>query len=657
MRFGFWVYVCMLFLLFSCSDTSKRIDLTLELAKNNRIELQKVLDHYKKLGDPQKLKAAQFLIANMYDKYSLYGEQIERYKRMFQLYDSLHSAGILAGDPPVVDQTWDSLVNVVGVLSTRNQKLSVDCQVLKADFIINNIEQAFAMWKRSPGYSPADFDLFCEYILPFRVRNEPIESFREKFIKDFSSIRDTVKTGPIGLVKAINNRLFWEWDYRMSQKLWDYPFDLPISKMEKGRRGACRHWVVYTALAMRSMGLPVAVDFANVWGNRRSGHSWNVLMLDSGKIYPFDALGTKPMEFSYKPTKIFRQTYGHYSDENLKLDKEQVPSQFVNANMKDVTEEYGHAFDVEVKTTYPAPVGHKKEYGVICVFDNKKWIPAFWGRVDGDMMHFKNMSAGVVYMPGYYYRGSVTPAGEPFLLQEDGKLRYFRPGASRKSTLRLFRKYPLFPRMKDIEWNIRRTNAEASNKADFKDSVFLFSIYEVPDGVADSMVNNPGKFRYIRFNTADYRTGNIAELEFYGKKTATSKEEKLTGKIIGFPVIDSKNQHPYTHAMDGNPETYFEKEKKKPGWVGLDLGNGNEHIITRIRFCPRSDTNFIIIGDTYELSYWDKGKWVSMGEQIAATGYIDFKHVPQGTLYLLHNLNRGNEERIFTYEKGKQVFW
>jgi len=26
-------------------------------------------------------------------------------------------------------------------------------------------------------------------------------------------------------------------------------------------------------------------------------------------------------------------------------------------------------------------------------------------------------------------------------------------------------------------------------------------------------------------------------------------------------------------------------------------------------------------------------------------------------LYILHNLTRGKEERIFTYEHGKQIWW
>jgi hypothetical protein len=46
-----------------------------------------------------------------------------------------------------------------------------------------------------------------------------------------------------------------------------------------------------------------------------------------------------------------------------------------------------------------------------------------------------------------------------------------------------------------------------------------------------------------------------------------------------------------------------------------------------------------------------------MGEQVAIKPLLDYKNVPSGGLYLLHNLSRGKEERIFTYEDGQQMFW
>ncbi|MCD8262113.1 MAG: hypothetical protein LUD15_12085 [Bacteroides sp.] len=72
---------------------------------------------------------------------------------------------------------------------------------------------------------------------------------------------------------------------------------------------------------------------------------------------------------------------------------------------------------------------------------------------------------------------------------------------------------------------------------------------------------------------------------------------------------------------------------------------------------PRSDDNFIKDGEQYELFYWDR-EWVSLGKMRGERSkqYLEYDHVPRNALYLLRNLTKGKEERIFTYEDGKQVW-
>ena len=68
-------------------------------------------------------------------------------------------------------------------------------------------------------------------------------------------------------------------------------------------------------------------------------------------------------------------------------------------------------------------------------------------------------------------------------------------------------------------------------------------------------------------------------------------------------------------------------------------------------------TNWVKIGDTYQLFFWDKNGWVSLGTQIATQQNVVFKNVPKNALLVLRDLTRGKQERIFTYENNKQVFW
>lgn len=65
------------------------------------------------------------------------------------------------------------------------------------------------------------------------------------------------------------------------------------------------------------------------------------------------------------------------------------------------------------------------------------------------------------------------------------------------------------------------------------------------------------------------------------------------------------------------------------------------HTLTRIRYVPRSDTNFIIPGNHYRLEYWDGFSWQCVGEKTATDYYLDFQKVPAGKLYILHDLSGG----------------
>lgn len=91
-------------------------------------------------------------------------------------------------------------------------------------------------------------------------------------------------------------------------------------------------------------------------------------------------------------------------------------------------------------------------------------------------------------------------------------------------------------------------------------------------------------------------------------------------------------------------------------WQGLSLERPQK--VTTIYYQFRNDDNNIRIGDTYELMYWSEaGEWKSAGKVIADKEQVTYNDIPSQTLYLLHNHSRGNEERIFTYENGTQIWW
>lgn len=639
--------------LFSCYSNLSQ--LTLQQADTNRAELEKVLEHYKE--DSLKLKAAEFLITHMWNKKFYTGELLDKYDTIFSLYDSLRNEGIVVGDPPIIMNTWDSLQKNYGALNISRLNRQWDCQTLTAEFLIKNIDEAFEAWNTAPDYASRNFNTFCEFILPYRGGMEIPEEYRQRYYNESRHLRDTSATDTLSLLNSFNQEFYWNRNYKPSELMWSYPLALPISKMETGRRGSCRQTSVYCAQVMRACGIPVAIDYVKAWGNRSRGHNWNVLIQDSGKIFPFDPFEHTRLQFTYKPAKIFRKMYS-----NNCLPKEipsfsDVPEYLLYPDELDVTHQYGETFDIEIDCDYPYQGKEKKKHGVICVFDNEKWIPVYWGINKQNKMYFKNMMPDVCYLAAYYENGKIIPASIPFILKKDGMIKKLSIHTQGRADMTLKRKYPRFARMELFAMNLRRSQVQGANEPEFKNQTLLFDVAQTPHDVNEMIVNNPRKFRYVRWKIVDYRTGDLAEVEFYGRRSLNAPEEKLNGKLIGCPPVTPEQLHPFTHAMDGDPNTFFGKPKNELGYVGLDLGKGNEHYITRVRFYPRSDTNYILLGDTYELCYWENDGWKSAGIQKARTHELTFKDVPQGTFYILHDLTKGKEERIFTYENDEQIWW
>ena len=110
-----------------------------------------------------------------------------------------------------------------------------------------------------------------------------------------------------------------------------------------------------------------------------------------------------------------------------------------------------------------------------------------------------------------------------------------------------------------------------------------------------------------------------------------------------------------TKVYEGSKQTYFAAQDADTSWAGLQLAIPVR--VSRICYIPRNDDNFVKPGDLYELLVWDRGQWYTMGRQVPDTYGLDYEGVPAGHLYWLRDLTEGVEERIFTYEQGKQVWW
>lgn len=431
---------------------------------------------------------------------------------------------------------------------------------------------------------------------------------------------------------------------------YESPLPPRATSLLRGKTGNCRDEADYTVYLCRSLGIPATVDFTPHWGNRSNSHAWSVVILPDGKATPF-YMGCAPADtahyyHSYRKPKIFRHRFQLNEQYAKDLSHEEdVPSLFNAPKFTDVTDEYYETTDVT--RDVPAEYADRR-IAYICVFDNRNWVPVFYGNIRDGKVTFTSMGRNIVYMAGFYEHGRMVPFGEPFVIKGDGTVQTIQRNEKKRTTLQLLRKYPFMG--KEDFFNARMSGGrfQGANLPDFSDAVTFYKFegltngnwYEIP-------VTDEGTYRYLRYIGPRGSHCNINELEFYG-----TDGKKLSGTIIG---TEGESWAGKEKVFDGDILTGFSAVSPDGHWVGLKLSAPRQ--ISKFKFIPRNDGNCIEIGDEYELVYWKEGDWVSLGIQVATHNVLTFKDMPGGGLYVLHDKTKGHEERIFTYEKGEQVWW
>ena len=422
------------------------------------------------------------------------------------------------------------------------------------------------------------------------------------------------------------------------------------SSLLKGRTGNCRDEASYTVYLCRYLGIPAAVDFTPNWGNRSQGHSWSVIVTPDGKSTPF-YMGCVPGDTAhyyhgYIKPKVFRHGYSLNRKIAKDLKEERsVPKLFHNADFTDVTDEYYTTTDVT--RSVPSELKNRK-VAYICVFDNSKWVPVHYGNIRNGKVTFKSTGRNIVYMAGTFDDGRIVPFGSPFLVEGDGKVRDIKADATSLQRMTILRKYPFFGR--HDHFNIRMSGGrfQGSNVADFSKKTDLYTHEGLTDGNwYDVKIDVDTAYRYVRYIGPNGSYCNVNEIEFFSPEGIM-----LTGNIIGSQGIAGKTKE---KVFDGDILTGFHGESPDGHWIGMKFSKPTR--IGRIRYIPRNDGNCIEIGDEYELLYWHDNNWKSLGKKKATENQLVYDAVPSGGLYVIRNHTKGKEERIFTYEDEKQVWW
>jgi len=111
---------------------------------------------------------------------------------------------------------------------------------------------------------------------------------------------------------------------------------------------------------------------------------------------------------------------------------------------------------------------------------------------------------------------------------------------------------------------------------------------------------------------------------------------------------------PYGPPVLLNSDCKLEEYKGTPDSLGTDLARS----VVQLREVSTDGFNKTAVeeNDQYELFYWQDG-WQSLGKSVATNSGLEYDEVPSGCLYWEVSDGSSEEERIFTFENGQQIWW
>jgi hypothetical protein len=306
----------------------------------------------------------------------------------------------------------------------------------------------------------------------------------------------------------------------------------------------------------------------------------------------------------------------------------------------------------------------------LLVFDNTKWVPVVQSIVHNGYAMFPQIGNNIIYMAGTLEVGNIQLRGNPFLLDSAGTVKPIIPSKTTKS-ITLLRKYSHNELLESFIPTLNGCYFQGSNDSSFADAVTLWKLDKLTSlRTLEKKLNN-ASYQYVRlvFPYIERKHEELGGIQFY-KMDNTGKNLLLTGEPI-CSSIASKTL--YTYVFDNDPSTfiqllnqkyadfkqYYDGESlvipdKQLFWIGLKFKDKMN--ITSLGFSPRSDDNDVNPGESYKLFYWNNGGWMVAGQKTATANSISFT-VPENALYVLKDMDKGKEQRIFLYQNGRQVWY
>jgi len=410
-----------------------RLDYALDSAGSNRTELETVLDHYRTIDpNPQKLRAAEFLIENLSAHYSYAGTEIYEY------YDC--AARILADTALTPEQQRDSLLFITDAKYADLPSHTVpDAQIITADFLIDNIDKSYTQWTTCPWASQVTFDEYLEWMLPYKaVELQELDAWRDSVLNHFNygythPIKNDVEYNTtMGVADMLRN----ECQKKMNRYgLYDRS-GLPLLSaylLPRQTFGDIPDYVLVAVLLMRSAGIPAVLDETPVGSRGTAAVRWYVILGDRGDELTSEwdlstMIGGGFFPYERGP-KVYRNTYAINPERWEYRQKAKYLYPF-ELGKKDMTSQYFLTSDLDLPIDRSVRRQLKDKYVYIASAvrnEDSPWQIVDFGKMKYGKAHFHDMGREVLYQALGYDGDKLIPITRPFILHKDQSIEYVEP--------------------------------------------------------------------------------------------------------------------------------------------------------------------------------------------------------------------------------------
>lgn len=623
----------------------------LDIYKDNK-ELSKVVYRYIKEKDIEKLRALKYILNNIsYHSFS-YSDGLVEAKDWFRLMRERPFSEL--------QHLSDSIANSVDVYNGLQKKW--DIHVLDSAYLCENIDMAFKVWREQPWGKNVSFNIFCKYILPYRIGDEIPELWRKEYYEEFNKLLDDFRNSdtldvedPVEAYKYLVSKIPIIHDV-IYTSITPVAFPHIGPTYVRYNTGGCREFCDFMIYVCRSLGIPCALNY-----RLNDGHHWNTYWDKDAEEYvvsyfPKD-IKKNDEDLLYRTTKlkVYRNNYAINKDGRRRLvnKRRELPPFFRVPLYEDATKYFtdnyvnrisipNTLFNEKVKLRAPL---------YLCTMVRNQWVIEDYSIKGLFKSSFYGVQSGNVVCVAIQQNNILKPVTDPFIIENKTcKMKFFKQEGVHDHIV-LKSKFHIEGEEAVLREMMRNGVFEASSTENF-DKVDTLAIIQVKPSRQITKIKvyhqNQTPYKYVRYKGPQGSYCGVAEVCFYD----LNGEPVNYNRVIGTASIDW--QKSVTNVFDGNPSTSYEYYYSNGGWCGLELSE--ETIIGSISYTPRNRVNYIYADNVYELFYYDE-RWKSQGKIVAASDSLIYCEVPNGPLLYLKNHTTGVKEMIFTYENGKQKFY